>query len=266
MSLHLSNRARSQPCTFRPQLEALESRDCPSAVVTFIPHTLLILGDSGDNTVKITDNGSGTVTASVDSVPAVTKSGINNILVLTRGGNDTVNYNLTGTLTTPRLLSVDLGSLADTAANKNSATLDFGGNAINSYFAAVVVGTAGQDTVSTANFTGDIKGVAALAVYSGGGADSTDVAYQGTLTGTLAFYLDGQGGNDTVSATVKLNDGSTGNLAAVVEGGNGDDNLTLTVEESTPNSLAHLIAVLNGGAGTDTCTTTSNVLVFNCEM
>src|SRR5215470_4151014 len=116
MSLHLSKRPRSQPCTFRPQLEALESRDCPSAaVVTYIPHTLLILGDSGDNTVKISDNGAGTVTASVDLGTAVTKSGINYILVFTKGGNDTVNYNLTGTLTTPRLLSVDLGSLADTA-------------------------------------------------------------------------------------------------------------------------------------------------------
>jgi len=264
VSLHLSNRARSRFRTFRPQLEVLESRDCPSAIVTYIPHTLLILGDSGDNTVQITDQGNGTVTASVDSVPAVTKSGINNILVLTGGGNDTVNYSLTGALTTPRLLSVNLGSLADSAANTNSATLDFGGNAINSYFAAVVVGTAGQDKVSTTNFTGDIKGVAALAVYGGGETDKVDVAYQGTLTGALALYLDGQGGDDTVSATVTLNTGSTGSLAAVVEGGSGDDTLTLKVEDSTPSSLAHLIAVLDGGAGSDTCTTTSNVLVFNC--
>src|SRR5262249_1978927 len=112
MSLHLSKRPRSQPCTFRPQLEPLETRHCPSAVVTSIPHARLNLGDSGNNTVQISDNGSGTVTASVDWTPAVTKSGINYILVFTKGGNDTVNYNLTGPLTTPRLLSVDLGSLA----------------------------------------------------------------------------------------------------------------------------------------------------------
>jgi hypothetical protein len=84
--------------------------------------------------------------------------------------------------------------------------------------AAAVVGTAGQDTVSTAGFIGAIKGVAALAVYGGGGADTISVAYQGKLTGTLALYLDGQGGNDTVAATVKLDSGSTGSLAAVVEG------------------------------------------------
>jgi hypothetical protein len=37
------------------------------------------------------------------------------------------------------------------------------------------------------------------------------------------------------------------------------------VQESTPNSLAHLFALLDGGAGTDTCTATSNVRVINCE-
>src|SRR5262249_8296438 len=163
MSLHLSKRPRSQPTTFRPQLEALESRDCPSTVATYIPHTLLILGDSGNNTVKISDNGAGTVTASVAMGTEVTKSGINYILAFTKGANAPVNSRLPGTLPTPRLLSVDLGKFADTASNTNSATLDFGCNAINSYFAAVVVGTAGVDKVSTANFTGDIKGVAALA-------------------------------------------------------------------------------------------------------
>src|SRR5262249_10001173 len=163
-----------------------------------------------------TDKGNGTVTASIDAVPAVTKSGVNLILVRTGGGNDTVKYNLTGPLVTPRVLTIDLGGVADTAANTNSATLDFGGNAINSYFAALVVGTAGQDTVSTANFTGAITEVAALAVYGGGGADNINVAYQGALTGALALYLDGQGGNDTVSAKVSLDSGSTGSLVAVV--------------------------------------------------
>jgi hypothetical protein len=260
----LRSRPRSRPHTFRPELEVLEGRDCPSAIITAIPHTLLILGDAGDNTVKITDDGKGTVTASIDAVSA-TRSGINAIVVLTGGGNDTVNYSLTGPLTTPRAVAVDLGSVADSAANKNSATFDFGGNEIDAYFAAAVVGTAGQDTVSTASFTGAIKEVAALAVYGRGGADAISVDYNGTLTGALALYLDGQGGSDNVSATVSLNSGSTGSLAAVVEGGNGNDTLTLKVTESTPNSLAHLFALLDGGADTDSCTATSNVRVINCE-
>src|SRR5438477_4313416 len=109
----LRNHPRNRPWTFRPELEALEGRDCPSAIVTAIPHTLLIVGDAGDNAVQITDQGNGTVTASVDSGPAVTRSGINAILVLTRGGNDTVQYNLTGPIVTPRALAIDLGSGAD---------------------------------------------------------------------------------------------------------------------------------------------------------
>jgi hypothetical protein len=261
----LWKRPRNQSRRFRPELELLEGRDCPSFIVTAIPHTLLIVGDAGDNIVQITDKGNGTVTASVDGGAAVTRSGINLILVQTRGGNDTVNYSLTGALTTPRVLTIDLGSFTDTAANKNAVTLDFGGNEIDSYFAAAVVGTAGQDTVNTANFTGAIKEFAALAVYGGGGADTINVAYQGTLTGALVLYLDGQGGDDNVSATVKLGSGSTGSLAAVVEGGDGNDTLTLQVQDNSPSTLTHFFALLDGGAGTDSCTATSNVKVINCE-
>jgi hypothetical protein len=260
----LPNRNPDRARTFRPMLEALEGRWCPSAIITAIPHTLLVLGDSGANAVQITDQGNGTVTASVDAVGPVTRSDIYYILVLTGGGNDTVNYGLTGDLTSPRLLSVNLGALADTSANTNSVALDFGGHAINSLLGVVVAGTAGQDTVTTANFTGDIKGAVGIGVYAGGGADTISVGYQGTLTGKLGLLLDGGAGADTVSAGVTLNSGSTGYLGVAVLGAGGDDKLTLQVFDNS-GGLADVFAVLDGGPGTDTCTVTSNVLVFNCE-
>jgi hypothetical protein len=260
----LSNRTPNRVRSFRPRLEALEDRCCPSAIITAIPHTLLIVGDSGANAVQITDQGNGTVTASVDSLGPVTRSGINNIVVLTGGGNDTVNYNLTGALTSPQNLYIDLGALTDTSANTNSATLDLGGNAINSVLGVAVVGTRGQDTISAANF-GDITGAAGIAAFGRGGSDNISLNYQGTLTGKLGLLLDGGAGNDTVSANVTLNSGSTGYLAAAVLGGAGDDNLTLNVNDNS-SGAAHVYAVLDGGPGIDTCTATPNVHVYNCEM
>src|SRR5262245_30031378 len=120
----LWKRPRNRPSQFRPVLEALDGRDCPIAVITAIPHTLLVLGDNGGNTVQLTGQGDGPLTASIDGGAAVTKSGVNDITVFTRGGNDTVKYNLTGPLGTPRVLAIDLGSVfVDNVANQNSATL-----------------------------------------------------------------------------------------------------------------------------------------------
>jgi hypothetical protein len=244
------------------QLEILESRDCPSTITTSL-HTLLVVGDAGDNTVQITDKGNGVVTASVDGGLAVTQSAINHIVVQARTGNDTVNYSLTGPLITPQVLDIGLG-VGDTAVNKNVVNLDFGGKAIDAYFAAIVAGTPGQDTVKTANFTGDIRNTALIAFFGGAATDTANVAYQGRLTGALGVYLQGQGGNDNVSATVALNSVSTGALEAVVWGGGGDDTLTLQVQDSVPSRLGYYFALLDGGIGNDTCVTTTNVQVINC--
>src|SRR4051812_35631293 len=95
-----------------PRLEALEERNCPSASISVFFGTMLVIGDSSDNVVTISDSGSGGVTASITSSSNIvtrTASHIRNILVLTGDGDDTVNYTLTGTLSGFHSLSVNLG-------------------------------------------------------------------------------------------------------------------------------------------------------------
>jgi hypothetical protein len=107
---------------FIPRLEALDDRSLPSVAITTSGTsgaTLQITGDAGVNDIVITDDGTGTgITVLAEGMvmpwtPPADVTSISAIVVSTLGGNDVVVYNLTGNLTTTRLVSVDLGKGAD---------------------------------------------------------------------------------------------------------------------------------------------------------
>jgi len=107
MRTHPSNR-------FIPRLEALENRWCPACTVSVSGSTMWIIGDNGANTATVTHDGAGNVAATCDTATG-SGSGIKRIIVLTRGGNDTVNFTATGDLTARLDLILALGSGNDTA-------------------------------------------------------------------------------------------------------------------------------------------------------
>jgi len=108
---------------FVPRLEALGDRALPSVSWQVFENTLTITGTADPDTVIISDAGTETGVL-VNGVPVDTTVPISAIIVQTFGGADTVIYNLTGPLTTTRLVSVDLGRGADAfTANLNGQTI-----------------------------------------------------------------------------------------------------------------------------------------------
>src|SRR5262245_10579554 len=65
MNTHSGGQGRGWTNRYLPQLEGLESRCCPTTA-KLVGHTLLILGDQHDNTVLISDDGTGEVTVTFD--------------------------------------------------------------------------------------------------------------------------------------------------------------------------------------------------------
>jgi hypothetical protein len=261
MSFFRSTRVASKAPKFVPRCEALEGRDCPSSGVSaaVFGHTLRVRGDANANTVTITDDGHGNVTATIDGKPSVTGSGITKILVDTKAGNDTVKYTLTGALAGSEAVFIDLGKGTDTAtvdatpgvtAGKLRVRVEgHGTDTINSTFGSVAAG---------ASVEGSFEG--------GRGNDTINTTFSGTLNGSLRLNSEGHQGNDTIATNVTINKGSTGKLDARVDGDRGTNNLTLNVVDNTADpttgktGLARLKARIEANRN-DTVTHSSNVTV-----
>ena len=171
---------------FAPRLECLDDRSLP-AVVNLVGSTLMITGDSGPNSVTISDTGqlgsvdpetgvrSGGITVVADGVEYWYGTQVLAIVVDTQEGADTVAYELTGPLTSTRLVGVDLGRGADTF----TATLD--NQAISGF------GT-------TLGITVDGRGGGDTMVLSAGGTTVAEGA-------SLSVELLGEGGKDFITFT-----------------------------------------------------------------
>jgi hypothetical protein len=161
---------------FISRLVALDDRSLPSVSAVIVPGTtiLQITGDDTANTVQITDDASaGVITVTGDGVTqAFDAAAVESIVVNTFGGDDVVEYDLTGALSTSRLVSVDLGK--------------------------------GDDTF-TANLSAQISGSATnvgISVSGGHGADTLTLNAQGTTVSPearLSVDFSGDPGHDTIA-------------------------------------------------------------------
>ena len=169
---------------FAPRLECLDDRSLPAVLVDLVGATLIVTGDSGPNSVTISDSGrlgsvdpdtgarSGGVTVMADGVEYWFGTEVGAIVVNTYEGNDSVAYTLTGPLSTTRLVSVDLGRGADT-------------------FTADLTG----QTISGASTN------LGISANGGGGGDTLVLNAVGTTVApearlSVEFY--GEGGKDTI--------------------------------------------------------------------
>jgi hypothetical protein len=354
---------------FVPRLEALENRWVPSASISFNHGVLTINDNTAAAMIKVTDDGAGGITvtdANISSTP-ITHSEVKKIEI-DSGADDTINYKLTGALTTARTLELNLGAggdkvnldLSKGVSSDFSLDLDGGkgANIIDADFGAVHnanvhldeslgKGTGGSTSIDFAStitnsrvfadidagrttaavhatFKGDItnsnvhldanlghlshtvgikvggniqgKSHVGFDIDTGNGNDTVNftaggvagskvnidakaslslqldghkgnkhfnVSYDGVLKGRLGIDLDGTHSNNTSTANITVEKGSTGRLFASELAGTGTNVLTLNVNDLTgsPSTLHKLHAVINANHGTSTIVHTPNVTV-----
>jgi hypothetical protein len=240
--------------------EPLERRDCPAVDIRFFGGTLFVLGDSATNLVQITDDGVGTVQATIDGTSR-TETRVRAVVVRTGSGGDNVTYSLTNPLTRFRAITIDTGRDDDVLTFNGAEGVGSRGNLLFTY-----LGGDGGDIVDATLGGISRRGLATIGLYGQwGDNDAIRANVAGTLNGWLTLSLDGGFGDDVVAGTVDLAGGSTGTLVASVRGSLGDDAVDLFVTGAGASTLRRLYAMIDGGFGTDTCQKTDNVRASRCE-
>jgi hypothetical protein len=242
-------------------MESLSDRTVPSASVVQTGETLTITGDQHANTVEIKDDGTPSgLTVTMDGVNYPVSGAVTMVVVNTKGGADTVSYDLTGDYVgTTRTVEVLLGNGNDTF----TADLGHGIDAAST-LALQVNGGNGKDNLSvTGTGGGPVAGTLSVQLNGGNGMDAISFDYSAEVDGSLMFTADGGNGKDTISGDVTVAANSTGTVLAHVQGGNGKDDLGLSVTGDGLSGLSKLDASVDGGHGKDTITTTDNVTVLD---
>ncbi len=286
-----------------PNLEPLEGRRlmaaAPSAVgikeVTQKGYTELdVLGSKSGQSITINDNGSsavGNVTVSVANGQSYVSHGdISVIKVQDGAGADNVTYNLTGTLTAPQSVLINLGpgnnqftgNIAGAINTSNGLDLEvYGGSGNDSIvvnqtgvteagtFVPYLQGGAGKNTLAY-NGTGNIAANASVSPeFAGGpGSDTITSNYSGQIDGNYMYNLSiGAGtGTENISDNVFVGAGSTGTVGtsasqpAAIKAGKGKDTIRFAIA-SDPTSTAQINAAILGGSGKDVITRSSNVVL-----
>jgi hypothetical protein len=240
---------------YRPRVEALEPKRCLSAslphvapkVATVVaPHvttpaasivqvgtTLRITDPTGGDTIAVTDNGTGGVTAAITNtsttasvVDSVSFTGITRVIIISTGGDEILDYTLTGALAQAERIQATLtkgGNTADfelpdgvsgaslyldvnASGGDNNVTENFGGVTSSKIFDSTYV-TGGGNMVTEDLTDADAAVLSSSKVYLGIDGSGGDNTLASTVTGdltasTLLFDIHGSGGLNNVSATV----------------------------------------------------------------
>jgi len=235
----------------RPSLEALEARWCPSAA-GIVQHgsTLLIQGDGSNDTITVSDNGQGGVTASITLVKGTqtkTATGITDIKIDAGGGNDTITYGLTGSLSQQEklMLCLDQGS--------SQATLDYSQGLTDATLAIAIGGGTGSNQLTT-RFGALTNSRLNLTECLASGSATSHVSFGGLLSGSDATVLISSGtGNDQVFA--QLGSETNSNLQFLAHLGSGANSFDLDESGSLQNAVAHFDIDASAGGNTITFNT-----------
>lgn len=246
--------------TWRPRLEALESRWCPACDVSLIGSTLLVTGDSADNEVAIVNDGSGVVHVEADTVTRDFTETIDRVIVRTGAGNDSVfvsdnDFEFVGGIS--RHWLIDLGQGDDEAGVFLFGLLDAPAS-------VTMLCGAGNDIVSLSP-VGSFESTFVGTVSGGDGDDFIFNLASGDLNETMVVSLLGGSGDDNIfdfydafrvhGAFIGLADGGSG--SDVMGAGFGsftefDPNLPLIVFGFDVSAGGHANYAMLGGNGDDT--------------
>jgi hypothetical protein len=264
-------RSRRPATPFVPRVEALEDRRLPAAACTVavVGTALEVFATRGNNRIAIVDTGTtaaGNVTVTCRKQTTVPAVAITAVMVRTRGGNDTVTYNLIGPLVTRATRNVNVHF--DTGQDSFISHLRMGLQATSSLVFALNGGQSSDHYVLGA--TSDIP-IAAGALLSAdllggaGGPDFIQTAYRGQLLGSMAITQTGGPANDVLSTLLTLNQGSRGTVAVRQAGGFGDDTFTLLLHRASPLDPANASGSIDGGPGHNTAVVTPGVTLARVQ-
>jgi hypothetical protein len=261
---------------FLPRLEALESRWCPStAGIVQNGSALLIQGDGANDTVTISDNGLGGITASITLATGTqtrSAAGIRSIRINAGSGNDTIGYALTGPLSQPESLTLNLGKGSSQVDLDYSAGLDTaalavhiagksGGSQLTTQFGALTnsrlnlhesLGLAGG--TSHVNFGGPVSSSLIVVTVTGGPASDQVFAQVGDVTNSNIQFFDHLGGG---ANTFDLQ--AAGNLLNAVvhfdiSAGSGGNTITFNAQGVNLDTTSRLNLDSWTGTGKDSVT------------
>jgi hypothetical protein len=184
--------------------------------------SLRIVADDSSNVIDISDNGSGTITVSSDCGISGSFESVSRIQVFAEGGNDSVDYRITGNPSVPRWVAIDLGDGDD------SASVEAVGVSLARNLQVRVNGGSGTDAIAAA----------------------IDAVIEQAKT-PLGLILNGGPGADSVHANVRLA-GEAAKGTIRVAGDRDDDDLSLNLLGSN-DVLRRLRARVDGGRGLDSC-------------
>ena len=237
MNSILSAKQRSGSSRFRPAMEGLEDRWCPSAasIAVHNQHVLMIHTTHASDVITITDDGHGDVSATVTGGDVLTGGGssIEGIFVIAEGGADSISYHTTGPVTVNHSLRFDF------RGGHDQLSLNLTNGINTDIFNTQILNRGGSDSVA-ATF-GNIEDTALnFASGSYAGNDQVVVNLNGNIGGfsNANFRLVGtKGNNQFVVNAPHTNVDLSANLSISLLGGSGDDQLVTNFEGVVDGNL-----------------------------
>jgi hypothetical protein len=252
-----------------PRLETLEDRCCPSTV-TFQSHLhlLTLTGNSSSSTMVVRDDGHGDVRVTLDGRTR-SFSRVQNIVINSRGGDDTIDYSLTGKLTESEQLTLHLGAGSDqvdlnyskgVAAKSLNVNIDDGGGnqSVTARFGRIT----GTDLRLSAHlgdgmnhFTALLNGGLAgkanvdLNVRGGGLVDGVYIQADGPIGAAARLSVETAVGGTLDTVHVGYAGKLAGALSINEQAGRGWDWMDSAVNVA-PGSTGSLVDHMQGGSGT----------------
>jgi hypothetical protein len=246
---------RRQGTAFRPRLERLERRDCPSCTVFQNGQTLVILGDREANHIAIADTREGDITVTCDRGDAQRFAGVEQIILKTFAGDDEVTATFSNPPEPVFHFRADLGAGDDRLQiNWFDPQPDPPSRAVRFDLAA----GAGDDSVEFNMADVTINGQFILNTDSGEGNDNWMMNLGDLMiNGEFVMSTNGGAGNDDLAIRAILPCLNTeAHVRFGLHGDGGDDRLAVLVdgagEERSAQILGTMRLDLGGGAGDDT--------------
>jgi hypothetical protein len=223
-------RPRRPHTTFRPRLQALEDRRCPSCVVRQDGDTLTITGDRNDNSIIVNYFGDGGTSAQCDGGSPQSFRGVRHIVLSAGAGRDSVRFagQLGGPDTMPDLFA-DLGGDDDSI--------------IIHIFGPPVTGQPGAG-----NPPDNDRPPIVFDVSGGGGSDSMVMNATGDLCAAMNVTFHGNDGNDFLALNV-VDAAATNRIAFNLFGDGGNDTHRTSVQGTQVIHAMHIVHF--GGDGSD---------------